>query len=131
MSEHTKAAEKLAQLAELAGTDEKAFKELAEFVAPICADNVDDFTEILKNISKYNEEVAQQLAAIICRVADRVREIVAAYMSIINKYPNKHVLHLAKHGKGRVRKKNIKRIREWVERLPLNAQNKPVKRLRR
>ncbi len=31
-------------------------------------------------------------------------------------YPNKRVLHLARYGKGRTKKKNIHRIQRWIER---------------
>ena len=36
---------------------------------------------------------------------------------VVDHYPNKRVLYLAIHGKHRVRKKNIKRITKWIERL--------------
>lgn len=115
MSENIKSVEKLAQLAEVArADDQEAFKELAEF-API-------LPEVLKEkIAAFVESIGQSLAPIIARVVERVRMIVDHYMSIINQYPNKRVLHLAKYGKGRVRKKNINRIRRWVERLPATA----------
>lgn len=42
-------------------------------------------------------------------------EVVADFWkSIKDTYPNKRVVHLATHGKPRVRKKNIRRIMEWV-----------------
>lgn len=116
MSGNIKAEEKLAQLAEVARVDgQEKFKELSEIVAPFLA-------EVLKQkIAAFVEEIGRSLAPIIERVVERVRVIVDHYLSIINQYPNKRVLHLAKHGKGRVRKKNINRIREWVERLPATA----------
>ena len=46
---------------------------------------------------------------------------------IINLYPNKRVIHLAKHGKRRTRKKNINRILKYYKRngpkAPVFAQN--------
>lgn len=37
-------------------------------------------------------------------------------MSIIDIYPNKRVIRLARYGKKRVRKKNLNRILKWFER---------------
>ena len=34
---------------------------------------------------------------------------------IKNEYPNKRVVHLATHGKPRVRKKNMRRIMKWLQ----------------
>lgn len=114
MSENIKAAETLLRLAELAGVgDQEAFKELAETHAPIFADHY----EVFEKIAAFVNDLARQLAAILERVKERVRVIADFLNNILNQYPNKRVLHLAKHGKGRVRKKNINRIRRWVERL--------------
>lgn len=107
MSENIKAAETLARLAELAETH-----------APIFADSY----VVFEKIAAFVKEIVRQLAPIIERVTERVWVIVDFLTDIINQYPNKRVLHLAKYGKGRVRKKNINRIREWVERLPAMAE---------
>lgn len=54
-------------------------------------------------------KVAQQLAPALKLIAE-TRE------TIIEQYPNKRVLHLAKHGKkARTRKKNINRIKKYFE----------------
>lgn len=114
MSENIKAAETLLRLAELAGVgDQEAFKELAETHAPIFADHY----EVFEKIAAFVKELARQLAAIIEKVVERVRVIADYLTDILKQFPNKRVLHLAKYGKGRVRKKNINRIKRWVERL--------------
>ncbi len=37
------------------------------------------------------------------------------YNNIVTNYPNKRVVHLAKHGKRLTRKKNAKRISRWLD----------------
>lgn len=56
------------------------------------------FDNLVENIKKYSWYAA--------RIAT----------NIIDAYPNKRVIYLAKHGKKRVRKKNINRIKKYFER---------------
>lgn len=59
------------------------------------------------------------LQPIIEAIAETLRPTIKAIgeltEQIIDLYPNKRVIHLAKHGKPRVRKKNIKRILKYFE----------------
>lgn len=60
------------------------------------------------------------LQPIIEAIAETLRPTIKAIgeltEQIIDLYPNKRVLHLAKHGKPRTRKKNINRIIKYFER---------------
>lgn len=60
------------------------------------------------------KQLAEFVAEVIRAVAEVIKEVWAA---IINAYPNKRVVHLAKHAKKeRTRKRNINRIIKWIER---------------
>ena len=48
----------------------------------------------------------------ITKVAAGIGEL---YKNILTNYPNKRVVHLAKHGKRLTRKKNAKRISRWLD----------------
>lgn len=56
----------------------------------------------------------QKLANALCEVWEAIKNVLTRVINVlINSYPNRRVIHLAKHGKNaRVRKKNIKRIIE-------------------
>lgn len=59
-----------------------------------------------KTLQPIIEEIAAALKPVIKAIADVLEQI-------INLYPNKRVIYLAKHGKERTRKKNVKRILKW------------------
>lgn len=62
-----------------------------------------DFEPIIKGLAA--------VAAAAVKMAKTLQPIIKA----IGDYPNKRVIHLAKHGKPRTRKKNIKRILKYFE----------------
>lgn len=57
---------------------------------------------IKNNITTFFEELVELLLPLVNEILDL--------------YPNKRVIYLSKHGKHRVRKKNVKRIAKWFER---------------
>ena len=65
--------------------------------------------EAAKTLCPIIETIAETLRPIIAKVGDVLEQI-------INVYPNKRVIYLAKHGKRRTRKKNINRIKKYFER---------------
>ena len=70
--------------------------------------------EAFTNIGKLIEE---KIKPTIQAFIDYGLPIIKRTVDIVLKtYPNKKVVHLATHGRGRVRKKNIKRIVKYVER---------------
>lgn len=84
-------------------TLEEALAELAELFRPVVEAAVEIITPIIKSI-------AEALPPIIETIVDVMAQI-------IELYPNKRVVHLAKHArKERVRKKNINRILKWYAR---------------
>lgn len=84
-------------------TPEEAVAKLAELVRPVIEVIAETITPLIKTI-------AEMLPPILEKIGD-------AMAQIIELYPNKRVVHLAKHAKKeRVRKKNINRIIEWYER---------------
>lgn len=79
-----------------------------------------------KALEKYlNQREAEYVKkfAIFCELnlipvcKELAKNIKALAEAILNSYPNKRVLHLAKyHPKERVRKKNMRRVLKWIER---------------
>lgn len=81
-------------------TPEEALAKFAELIRPVISEIADVLTPIIKKI-------AEMLPPIIETIVDVMEQI-------IELYPNKRVVHLAKHAKKeRVRKKNINRIMTW------------------
>ena len=61
--------------------------------------------------------IQELIYAIAPLFAEAVKNITGISEAAINSYPNKRVLHLAKHHpKERVRKKNMRRVLKWIER---------------
>lgn len=88
----------------------------AEHCKPIISINeqMKLMAEAFTNIGKLIEE---KLIPTIQAFIEYGLPIVKRTVDIVLKtYPNKRVVHLATHGRGRVRKKNIKRIMKYVER---------------
>ena len=77
---------------------ERQTREAAEALATLAA--------AAKMLSPIIEALSEALRPVIKAIADVLEQI-------INLYPNKRVIHLAKHGKGRTKKKNINRILKW------------------
>lgn len=76
----------------------QGLQKMAELLAPALAVIMEAFGKI-----------AQQASAALKLIAETSE-------TIIEQYPNKRVLHLAKHGKkARTRKKNINRIKKYFE----------------
>ena len=74
---------------------EDAFERFAEALKEMFAPIIDALTKCVKTVTT--------LIPLIDNALDQV----------INLYPNKRVIHLAKYGKGRTKKKNINRILKW------------------
>ncbi len=73
------------------------------------------FREIFKPVVAALQTLAENVKEILPTIKN-VAEIVTNFWNgILSTYPNKRVVHLAKHGKPRVRKKNIRRILKWIE----------------
>ena len=68
------------------------------------------FKKIAQMIQKEIIPVVERICANLVPVVKGLTEVV------LNAYPNKRVVYLVFHGKRRVRKKNINRIRKWIER---------------
>lgn len=82
---------------------EEAKRQLAEMLAPA-----------LVNVAAAAGEMARQLAPAVKVFSETLKD---TFEIILEQYPNKRVLYLAKHAKkARVRKKNINRIVEWYAR---------------
>ena len=64
------------------------------------------FGKACETIDPIIEEIAAALKPVIEAICDVMEQI-------INLYPNKRVIYLAKHGKERTKKKNIKRMLKW------------------
>ncbi len=72
-------------------------------------------TEAFNNVAKQiNEWLIPTIETLIEKIVPVVTQVTE---TILRKYPNKRVVHLALHGKPRVRKKNIKRITRYIEKL--------------
>lgn len=71
--------------------------------------------------------LAETVEVVINNIGPICSQITGAIAQVIDQYPNKRVIHLAKHGKQRTRKKNINRITKYFEReakkRPAFAQN--------
>lgn len=72
--------------------------EAAEALATLAA--------AVKTLQPIIEEIAAALKPVINAIGYVLEQI-------INFYPNKRVIYLAKHGKGRTKKKNVNRILKW------------------
>lgn len=83
---------------------------------PPARDTMDAFAYACDALVKVGAAVASATAAF-AKLAEAVRAYNERTAAALENYPNKRVVHLAKHAKKkRVRKKNINRIREWAER---------------
>lgn len=60
--------------------------------------------------------IGRALYKLIPFIENTIKAVQEFSKTIINTYPNKRVVHLALHGKGRTRKKNIHRIYKWLNR---------------
>ena len=85
--------------------------------------NLAPFPERAEMLPRKNEDAFVALAealkrletAIVENLTKTVQPIIIKVGDIINLYPNKRVIYLAKHGKKRVRKKNINRVKKWIK----------------
>lgn len=81
---------------------EEAKRQFAEMLAPALAAAAEALGEM-----------ARQLAPTVKLILEMCK---TTCETILEQYPNKRVVHLAKHAKKeRVRKKNINRIIKWIE----------------
>ena len=72
-----------------------------------------DFQKAVEAIQGVKQVITETLKPILEKVFETIKMVSDA---ILNCYPNKKVLHLAlHHPKQRVRKKNIHRIMQWIE----------------
>lgn len=72
--------------------------------------------EAAENLRTAVETLAEMISFLIKNALPICKEISAVIQRLIDQYPNKRVIHLAKHGKQRTRKKNINRIKKYFER---------------
>lgn len=86
-------------LPEQLDTVEDAFEKFAERLKEAFAPFLDILTQCVKTVT-------EQITALIPHIDNALKKI-------IDLYPNKRVIYLAKHGKGRTKKKNINRILKW------------------
>ena len=73
-----------------------------------------DFPELPFNnadMERLVEDISKKIEPLIKTIMEVARICVEKILS----YPNKRVLHLVKHGKPRVRKKNMRRIIKWLQ----------------
>lgn len=70
------------------------------------------FKVTFEPVNKAIQTVAENLVPVITKLAELATEL---WGLIKNTYPNKRVVHLAMHGKPRVRKKNVRRIMKWLQ----------------
>lgn len=83
---------------------------------PSARDTMDAFAYACSALVEVGAAVLSATAAL-ARLTEAVRAYNERTAAALENYPNKRVVHLAKHAKKkRVRKKNINRIREWSER---------------
>lgn len=85
------------------------------------------FKKTAENLRVAFSTLAETVTAVINNIGPLFSQLTGAIAQIIDAYPNKRVIHLAKHGKRRTRKKNINRIIKYFEReakkRAVNAQN--------
>lgn len=83
---------------------------------------VEAFRELNEAMARAFEQFADALAVVVKGVVAILEEVKAAYKEflklLLEVFPNKRVLHLARYGKGRTKKKNINRIIKWLKRKP-------------
>lgn len=89
---------------------ERSFAEAQALFNDIVRDVVEKLTPIIAPIVDHITAIVRNLAATVSDVLPSVVE--AAFAA----YPNKRVVHLAKYGHGRTKKKNIHRILKWYQR---------------
>lgn len=78
---------------------------------------VDQIEVQLKRLVEAWSNIGQLIQKHIMPTVERLcKTLGSIFNEIVNTYPNKRVIYLAKHGKRRVRNKNIKRIIKWYER---------------
>lgn len=70
----------------------------------------------MENIEKAFQEVCKAIVDALMPTIQKCVDIIKqVYEAIMNTYPNRRVVHLALyHPKERIRKKNRKRILEWI-----------------
>ena len=71
--------------------------------------------EMLATLANAFKALQPTIEAIAETLWPTIKALVELTEQMIDLYPNKRVVHLAKHGKPRVRKKNIKRILKYFE----------------
>lgn len=89
---------------------QRAYEELAAYAR--------ELVELLQPAIEAVAQAVKQCAELIKQAIPTVLDFVVVIMAqIIELYPNKRVVHLAKHArKERVRKKNINKILKWYAR---------------
>ena len=72
----------------------------------------EDFQKAVEAIQRVTQEITEILKPILDTVMQTIKKMTD---TILNRYPNKKVLYLALyHPKERVRKKNMRRIMQWI-----------------
>ena len=84
----------------------------------------ENFGAALAQAREYAREILEKLAEAINNIIDALMPIISDIVecsikllkTMIETFPSKRVIHLAKHGKRRTRKKNMARILNWYAR---------------
>ena len=96
------------------GTAEELQKVIEDLIGKT---ETEDFQKAVEAIQRVTKEITEILKPILDTVMQAIKKVTD---TILNCYPNKKVLHLAlHHPKERVRKKNLRRIRKWIEKTTL------------
>lgn len=92
------------------GTAEELQKTLDDLKGSTKTDDLQKATESMQRL-------AEKIAEILTPILDTVMQVLKRMCDCVSHlYPDKKVLHLAMHHpKERVRKKNIRRIKRWIE----------------
>ena len=96
-------------------------EELQKVFADLTGKKTEDFQKAVEAFQRLAQSINEVLTPILDSAVEAIKKI---YDAVLRVYPNKRVLHLAKHHpKERVRKKNIHRIMRWIDRR-INNGNK-------
>ena len=87
---------------------EEKMQQLQEAFAPVCQIIIDAVLPVL-------QQIVDALVPVLSEMANALSEVLPdVWESIWTSYPDRRVVHLAKHSKKeRVRKKNYNRIMKW------------------
>ena len=89
-------------------------EELQKTFDDLTGNESEDFQKAVEAIQRLAQSITEVLTPVLDSAMKAIKKIMDAVLHV---YPNKRVLHFAMHHpKERVRKKNIRRIMQWLER---------------